>query len=132
MDIQNIAYKKPQNVQDEMVKLLAEKKLIGQSLAGRLCSPAINCIAGGMMPYLFCLVVDIVTLACIAFLGWLIWKGATTWLILAMLLLGIMPIFPGRDIFTCPKCGNVAEVKVYKAGLDTTACVQKDKNDPDD
>ncbi len=84
------------------------------------------------MPYLFCLIVDAATLACIAFLGWLVWKGATMWLILVMLLLTLMSVFPGRDIFTCPKCGNVAEVKVYKARLDTTVGVQKNKADPDD
>ena len=49
------------------------------------------------------------------------------WLILVMLLLTLMSVFPGRDIFTCPKCGNVAEVKVYKARLDTTVGVQKTK-----
>ena len=84
------------------------------------------------MPYLFCLIVDVVALACIAFLGWLIWKGASMWFIVMMLLLAFMYVFPGRDIFTCPKCGNVGEVKVYKTISNTTVGVQKDKDDPDD
>lgn len=84
------------------------------------------------MPYLFCLIVDVATLACIAFLSWLIWKGASMWFILVILLLTFMPVFPGRDIFTCPKCGNVAEVKVYKGRMNITAGLQKDKDDQDD
>lgn len=85
-----------------------------------------------MMPYLFCIIVDVAILVCIGWLGWIILERYIPWLILVMLLLGIMLIFPGRDIFTCPKCGNVAEVKVYKMGLGTTVCVQKDKDDPND
>lgn len=84
------------------------------------------------MPYLFCLIVDVVIVSCIACLGWFVWKGASACLIFAMLLLVLALVLPGRDIFTCPKCGHVAEVKVYKGLSNMTAGVQKDKGDPDD
>lgn len=84
------------------------------------------------MPYIFCLAVDLAAFACIAWLGWVVWKGATGWLIIVMAIMSTFLILPGRDIFTCPKCGHVANVKVYKARLDTTVCVQKDKGTPDD
>ena len=84
------------------------------------------------MPYLFCLIVDVATLACIAFLGWLIWKGASMWFVLVIILLTFMPVFPGRDIFTCQRCGNIAEVKLYKGRMNRTVGVQKDKDEPDD
>lgn len=84
------------------------------------------------MPYIFCLVVDVAVVLCIAWLGWLILHGASYWLVAVMLLLSLTMILPVRDIFTCPKCGHVAEVKVYKTRNSVTVGVQKDKNDPDD
>lgn len=84
------------------------------------------------MPYIFCLTVDVVAVLCIAWLGWLILHGASCWPVSVMLLISLGLILPGRDIFTCPKCGHIAEVKVYKARNNITLGVQKDKNDPDD
>lgn len=84
------------------------------------------------MPYLFCLVVDLAAIACVGWIGWLVWHGASAWLVLVMLMLAISLILPGRDVFTCPKCGHVGEVKVFKSGLDAVTCVQKDKGTPDD
>lgn len=84
------------------------------------------------MPYLFCLVVDLAAIACVGWIGWLVWHGASAWLVLVMLMLTISLILPGRDVFTCPKCGHVGKVKVFKAGFDATVCVQKDKGTPDD
>lgn len=82
------------------------------------------------MPYLFCLLVDIASTLCCAWLGWLVYCGATKWFIPVMLLLALTIIIPGRDIFKCPQCGWVDEVKVYKAK--GTIGVQKDRSDPDD
>lgn len=84
------------------------------------------------MPYLFCLVVDLAALSCVGWIGWLVWCGASTWLVLVMLMLAISLMLPGRDIFICPKCGHVGKVKVFKAGFDATICVQKDKGTPDE
>lgn len=83
------------------------------------------------MPYLFCILVDIASTLCCAWLGWLVYCGATKWLIPVMLLLGLIMIIPGRNIFKCPQCGWVDEVKVYTVKGKTIG-VQKDKNDPDD
>ena len=82
------------------------------------------------MPYVFCLIVDIASTACCAWLGWLVYCGATKWLILIMAFLALSITIPSRDIFKCPNCGWVDEVKVYKNF--GTIGVQKDKNDPDD
>ena len=49
-----------------------------------------------------------------------------------MLMLAISLILPGRDVFTCPKCGHASEVNVFKAGFNATDCLQKDKGTPDD
>ena len=84
------------------------------------------------MPYLFCLVVDLAVLSCVGWIGWLVWHGASAWLVLVMLMLAIATILPGRDIFTCPKCGYAGEVKVFKIRFDKTAGVQIDKGTPDD
>ena len=82
------------------------------------------------MPYVFCLLVDVASIACAAWLGWLVYCGATKWLILIMAFLALSITIPSRDIFKCPNCGWVDEVKVYKNF--GTIGVQKDKNDPDD
>ncbi|MBD5417325.1 MAG: hypothetical protein HDR50_06635 [Desulfovibrio sp.] len=82
------------------------------------------------MPYVFCLLVDIASIACTAWIGWLVYCGATKWLILIMAFLALSVTIPGRDIFKCPNCGWVDEIKVYKNF--GTIGVQKDKNDPDD
>lgn len=88
--------------------------------------------AGGVMPYLFCLVIDLAAIACVGWIGWLVWHGASVWLVLAMPLLALSLMLPGRDVFTCPKCGHAGEVKVFKAGFDAVTCVQKDKGTPED
>lgn len=85
-----------------------------------------------MMPYIFCLLVDLAAFACVAWLGWLVWLGASAWMIIVMGGMAAFLIIPGRDIFTCPKCGHVANMKVYKSGLNTTVGVQKEKGTPDD
>lgn len=85
-----------------------------------------------MMPYLFCLAVDLAALACVCWLGWLVSRGASLWLVAVMGLVAVSTILPGRDIFTCPKCGNVAEVKVYKARFDATVGVQKAPGEKED
>lgn len=77
-----------------------------------------------IQPYLFCLVVDLAAIACVGWIGWLVWHGASAWLVLVMLMLTISLILPGRDVFTCPKCGHAGEVKVFKSGLDVTVGVQ--------
>lgn len=76
------------------------------------------------MPYIFCLLVDLASTLCCAWLGYLVYNGATKWLIPIMILLAFTVVMPSRDIFKCPKCGWVDEVKVYKVkGL--TVGVQK-------
>lgn len=82
------------------------------------------------MPYIFCLLVDLASVACCAWLGWLVYQGAAVWLVLVMMALVVLTVYPGLHIFTCPKCGWIGEVKVYKVMGNTI--VQKDKNDPDD
>lgn len=84
------------------------------------------------MPYLFCLAVNLASLACVSWLGWLVWRGASLCLVMVMALVAVSTILPGQDIFTCPKCGNVAQVKVYKAKFDTTVGVQKEREEKGD
>lgn len=80
------------------------------------------------MSYIFCLLLDIAVLTFIAWLGWLVWRGATSWIVLVMLVLLLALVFPGEDLFTCPKCGNMVKVQVYKRTLDTPLCIQKGDN----
>lgn len=83
-----------------------------------------------MMPYIFCLLVDLALLACIAWLAWLVWRGVTAWSIIVMIPLASFLILPGEDFFVCPQCGHVAKVKAYKARFDTTLGVQEDNGTP--
>jgi len=84
-----------------------------------------------MMPYIFCLAVNLASFACIVWLGWLVWRGASAWLIAVMAIMAIFIIIPGKDIFTCPKCGQVGEIKVYQISWAGTVAVQKDAKKPD-
>lgn len=68
-----------------------------------------------MMPYIFCLLVDLANYACVAWLGWLVWKGANGFLIFVMLLLPLCMLFPGKSVFTCPECGHAAEASVFQS-----------------
>ena len=85
-----------------------------------------------MMPYIFCTLVNLAKVSAIICLGWCILKGATAWLIIAMIVLCLSIVIPSRDIFTCPACGHIAEVKVYKVGTGQNAGVQKEPGDTHD
>lgn len=80
------------------------------------------------MPYVFCLLVDVARCAAIAYLGYLIHKGATAWLVLVMVLLASSLILPGSDLFTCPECGHTAHVKVYKQVNGSLGVQKKDES----
>ena len=67
------------------------------------------------MSYAFCLGIDALIIACIGWLGWLVWKGANGFLVFVMLVLVFSMLFPGKTVFTCPKCGHSAEVKVFRS-----------------
>lgn len=67
-----------------------------------------------LLSVVFCLLLNALILACIAVLGWMVWKGANGFLIFAMLLLALCMVIPGKDIFMCPKCGHVDEVESFK------------------
>lgn len=74
-----------------------------------------------MKDYIFCGVVDVATVFCIAWLGYLVWNGATSWLIVVMLILALVGVYPGNDIFTCPKCGHHAKMKTLRTKPNTPA-----------
>lgn len=63
--------------------------------------------------YIFCALVDLSAIAAIAFLGWLIWRGASVWLLLGMPLLFLMTVIPANGYYTCPKCGHVSTAKSF-------------------
>ncbi|MCR5563673.1 MAG: hypothetical protein K6F46_09995 [Desulfovibrio sp.] len=79
-----------------------------------------------MMPYIYCLIVTLAQVATCAFLGWCTLQGASLWLIVVMLGIGCATVIPARDIFTCPKCGWIGEVKTYKALKGEITVVQKE------
>ena len=54
-------------------------------------------------------------IACIGWIGWLVWNGANGFLILIMLILLFCMLFPGKSVFTCPRCGHAAEVDVFES-----------------
>lgn len=83
-----------------------------------------------MMPYVYCTTVTVAKIAACIFLGWCILKGATSWLIPVMLVLALGLVIPARDIFTCPSCGHMAEVKVYKTPIGSV--VQKEVGEAHD
>lgn len=79
-----------------------------------------------MKDYIFCGVVDVAAILCIAWLGYLVWNGATNWLIIVMLLLIIGNIVPGTEIFTCPECGKVTKVKTFRLKFNEPVCLTKE------
>ena len=81
-----------------------------------------------MNSFLFCVILDVSLLIMIGWLGLLVFRGATPWLIVIMGLL-VMPFtIPSTSIFTCPKCGWIGKVETYKANPDITA-VREDKGE---
>lgn len=73
------------------------------------------------MGFIFCVIANISSLLTIAWLGFLITRGASLWLIVVMLLLSIHFVIPASDIFTCPKCGYIEKVKVFKTYTKTVS-----------
>lgn len=71
------------------------------------------------MAYFFCIIVNISALVTIAWLAFLFTRGASLWLIIAIIILSIRVVIPGSDIFTCPKCGYIERVKVFKTHIVT-------------
>ena len=71
------------------------------------------------MGFIFCVIVNLSALVTIAWLGFLITRGASLWLIVVMLLLSVHFVIPASDIFTCPKCGHIEKVKVFKTHIVT-------------
>ena len=71
------------------------------------------------MGFIFCIIANLSALATIAWLGFLLTRGASLWLIVVMLLLTIHFAIPASDIFTCPKCGYIEKVKVFKTHMTT-------------
>ena len=48
-------------------------------------------------------------------LGYFVFKGASVWLVLPMVLIATSYVIPGKEKFTCPKCGYTATVKTFTA-----------------
>lgn len=71
------------------------------------------------MGFIFCVIANLSALATIAWLGFLLTRGASLWLIVVMLLLSVHFVIPASDIFTCPKCGHIEKVKVFKTHIVT-------------
>ena len=71
------------------------------------------------MAYFFCILVNISALVTIVWLAFLLTRGASLWLIVAIILLSVRVVIPGSDIFTCPKCGHIEKVKVFKTYMVT-------------
>lgn len=65
------------------------------------------------MPYLYCTTVTVASTIACAFLGYCILKGASLWLIIPMCILAACVVVPGHNIFTCPNCGHIEDVKAY-------------------
>ena len=82
-----------------------------------------------MMPYIFCLLVDIARIACIVLLGRMVYRGASAWLVVVLLFLATSNIVPGNAIFTCPKCGHIDKVKVFSTSLSDVIGVPPKSND---
>ncbi len=73
------------------------------------------------MGFIFCVIANLSALATIAWLGFLLTRGASLWLIVVMLLLSVHFVIPASDIFTCPKCGHIEKVKVFKTYTTTVS-----------
>ena len=82
------------------------------------------------MSYLFCALLFMAKASACVALGWFVWHGATTWLILPMILMCMSTVIPARDVFTCPKCGFTGMVKTFRMG--DTISVQNKKGDPEE
>lgn len=66
------------------------------------------------MKYIFCIVVNLATLAAITLLGYLLVKGGSQWLILVMCILAFRFVIPASSLYTCPQCGHTAKAKVFE------------------
>lgn len=71
------------------------------------------------MGFIFCVIANVSTLVTIAWLGFLLTRGVSLWIIVVMALLCIHCVIPASDIFTCPKCGYIEKVKVFKTYMKT-------------
>lgn len=79
------------------------------------------------MKHLFCLTCNIILMAGIAWLGWLVWNGATSWLVVPITFLASMIFVPATEMYTCPNCGHVAKVKVFKTVTGSERVITEEK-----
>ena len=66
------------------------------------------------MKYIFCIIVNLATLAALTLLGYLLVKGGSQWLILVMCILAFRFVIPASGLYTCPQCGHTAKAKAFK------------------
>lgn len=65
------------------------------------------------MGYIFCIIANVTALSVIAWLGFLVSRGASLWLLVIMAFLSVHFVIPASDIFTCPNCGHMDKVKIF-------------------
>lgn len=81
-----------------------------------------------MNPYIFCLIINICVFMEVSCISWLIWKGASPWLIVVAFFCLLLVSSPGKEHFTCPRCGHTGELKVFKIGFDSTSILMEYKD----
>ncbi|MBP3730036.1 MAG: hypothetical protein J6I40_01025 [Mailhella sp.] len=63
--------------------------------------------------HFYCLFFAIIHAIVVITLGYFVYKGASHWIIVAMVLMALSYVIPGKEKFTCPKCGYTASVKTF-------------------
>lgn len=67
------------------------------------------------MSYVFCILTNISAVIAVMYLAYLIYNGASVWLVAVMICLSVRFVIPANEIFTCPKCGHIDKVKVFQS-----------------
>ena len=84
-----------------------------------------------MNAYLYSLLLNAEAISGMCLMGWFVWKGASTWLVLVAFLFSLAIVVPGRKTFTCPKCGHTGTLSVFKIGFDSGSLPQMKQEEKD-
>lgn len=84
-----------------------------------------------MNAYLFCLMLNSAAIFGMCLMGWLVWQGASPWLVLVAFFFALTISAPGRETFTCPECGHTGTLKVFKVGFDSVSLPQAKQGEKD-
>ena len=84
-----------------------------------------------MNAYLFCFMLNLAAMFGMCLIAWVVWQGASPWLVLVAFLFALAISVPGRETFTCPECGHTGTLKVFKIGFDSVSLPEAKQGEKD-